>query len=179
MVRARLAAVMIAGLVCAGLAPGLIGGAWAQGIPLPPKKPAQPAPSAQPAQTAQPAQPGQTGQPARPRPAINEAALRPGPVRPPGDAVPYMPYDGAQRALIDRISAYLSSVQTLSGDFVQIGPDGGRAVGKFYIQKPGRVRFEYQPPSAVNVIADGSVVVVRDRRLATQDLYLPAGVGAA
>jgi outer membrane lipoprotein-sorting protein len=57
------------------------------------------------------------------------------------------------------------------GDFVQIGPDGGRTVGKFYIQKPGKVRFEYEPPSPIDVIADGSSVVVRDRKLATQDLY--------
>ena len=82
-----------------------------------------------------------------------------------------VPYDGSQRALVDRVSNYLSTVQTLIGDFVQIGPDGGRTVGKFYIQKPGRVRFEYEPPSPVDVIADGSSVVVRDRKLATQDLY--------
>jgi outer membrane lipoprotein-sorting protein len=73
--------------------------------------------------------------------------------------------------MVDRISNYLSSLQTLIGDFVQIGPDGGRSVGKFYIQKPGKVRFEYEPPSPIDVIADGSSVVVRDRNLATQDLY--------
>ena len=57
------------------------------------------------------------------------------------------------------------------GNFVQIGPDGGRTEGTFYIQKPGRVRFEYNPPSPIDIIADGSSVVVRDRKLATQDLY--------
>jgi outer membrane lipoprotein-sorting protein len=79
--------------------------------------------------------------------------------------------DGSQRSLADRVSAYLSSVQTLSGNFIQIGPDGGRTEGQFYIQKPGKVRFEYNPPSPIDVIADGSSVVVRDRKLATQDLY--------
>ena len=57
------------------------------------------------------------------------------------------------------------------GNFVQIGPDGGRTEGTFYIQKPGRVRFAYNPPSPIDIIADGSSVVVRDRKLATQDLY--------
>ena len=84
---------------------------------------------------------------------------------------PSSPFDAKQRALLDRVSAYLSSVQTMVGKFVQVGPDGGRTEGIFYIQKPGRVRFEYNPPSPIDIVADGSSVVVRDRKLATQDLY--------
>src|ERR1700675_3000332 len=80
-------------------------------------------------------------------------------------------FDTKQRALLDRISMYLSSVQTMVGNFVQIGPDGGRTEGTFYIQKPGRVRFAYNPPSPIDIVADGSSVVVRDRKPATQDLY--------
>ena len=80
-------------------------------------------------------------------------------------------FDNKQRALLDRISMYLSSIQTMVGNFVQIGPDGGRTEGTFYLQKPGRVRFEYNPPSPIDIISDGSSVVVRDRKLATQDLY--------
>jgi len=80
-------------------------------------------------------------------------------------------FDAKQRALLDRISLYLSSVQTMVGNFVQIGPDGGRTQGDFYIQKPGKVRFQYNPPTPIDIIADGSSVVVRDRNLATQDLY--------
>jgi outer membrane lipoprotein-sorting protein len=106
-----------------------------------------------------------------PRPPI---AIAPGPavtlpVPPrPGEA---KAIDDKQRALVDRVSSYLSSVQTLVGDFVQVGPDGRRTEGQFFIQKPGKVRFEYNPPSPVDVIADGQSVVVRDRNLATQDLY--------
>jgi outer membrane lipoprotein-sorting protein len=80
-------------------------------------------------------------------------------------------FDAKQRALIDRVSAYLTGVQTLVGDFVQVGPDGTRTEGQFYIQKPGKVRFEYNPPSPIDVVADGQSVVVRNRLLATQDLY--------
>jgi outer membrane lipoprotein-sorting protein len=76
-----------------------------------------------------------------------------------------------QRTQIDKISSYLSSVQQLVGNFVQVGPDGSRVKGEFYIQKPGKVRFEYDPPSPIEIIADGQSVVVRDRKLATQDLY--------
>ncbi len=80
-------------------------------------------------------------------------------------------FDGSQRSLVDRVSTYLSGVQSLVGSFVQVGPDGSRNEGQFYISKPGKVRFEYNPPSPIDVIADGSSVVVRDRKLATQDLY--------
>jgi outer membrane lipoprotein-sorting protein len=80
-------------------------------------------------------------------------------------------FDDKQRALLNRISLYLSSIQTMVGNFVQIGPDGGRTEGTFYLQKPGRIRFEYNPPSPIDIISDGSSVVVRDRKLATQDLY--------
>jgi outer membrane lipoprotein-sorting protein len=76
-----------------------------------------------------------------------------------------------QRTIVERVNSYLSGVQTLTGNFVQVGPDGSRTQGDFYISKPGRVRFEYDDPSPIELIADGSSVVVRDRRLATQDVY--------
>ena len=79
--------------------------------------------------------------------------------------------DANQRALVDRVSLYLSTIQTLLGDFVQVGPDGSRAEGQFYIQKPGRVRFEYNPPSPIDITADGRLVSVRNRNLDTQDLF--------
>ena len=80
-------------------------------------------------------------------------------------------FNATQRTQIDKVSAYLSSIQQLVGDFVQVGPDGSRIRGEFYIQKPGKVRFDYEPPSRIEIIADGQSVVVRDRKLATQDLY--------
>jgi outer membrane lipoprotein-sorting protein len=76
-----------------------------------------------------------------------------------------------QRALIDRVNNYMSGMQVLSGKFVQVGPDGGRMQGDFYISKPGKVRFEYDDPSPIELIADGQAVAVRDRKLATQDIY--------
>jgi outer membrane lipoprotein-sorting protein len=80
-------------------------------------------------------------------------------------------FDANQKAQAARVSSYLSSLQTLVGNFVQVGPDGSRTRGDFYIQKPGKVRFEYDAPSPIAIIADGSSVAVRDRKLATQDIY--------
>lgn len=79
--------------------------------------------------------------------------------------------DANQRELVDRVSSYLTGIRTLVGDFVQVGPDGSKTEGQIYLQKPGRVRFEYAPPSPIELIADGQSLVVRDRKLATQDLY--------
>ena len=80
-------------------------------------------------------------------------------------------FDAAQRAAVERVNAYLNGMGFLVGDFVQVGPDGSRTNGNFYLQKPGKIRFEYNPPSPVELIANGSTVAVRDRKLATQDVY--------
>jgi outer membrane lipoprotein-sorting protein len=80
-------------------------------------------------------------------------------------------FDANQKAQAARVSAYLSSLQTLVGNFVQVGPDGSKVKGDFYIQKPGKVRFEYDAPSPLAIISDGSSLVVRDRSLSTQDIY--------
>jgi outer membrane lipoprotein-sorting protein len=80
-------------------------------------------------------------------------------------------FDANQKAQAAKVSSYLSSLQQLSGNFVQVGPDGTKTKGDFYIQKPGKVRFEYDPPTPIAIIADGSSLAVRDRKLATQDIY--------
>ena len=80
-------------------------------------------------------------------------------------------FDNNQKALAGKVSSYLSSLVNVSGNFVQVGPDGKRSTGDFYIQKPGKIRFEYDDPSPIALVADGSSVIVRDRRLATQDVY--------
>lgn len=79
--------------------------------------------------------------------------------------------DQAQRASLSRVNAYFNSIQTLVADFVQVGPDGSRVTGKLYLQKPGKIRFQYDRPSPLEIIADGTTVAVRNRRLNTQDLW--------
>jgi outer membrane lipoprotein-sorting protein len=80
-------------------------------------------------------------------------------------------FDANQKAQAAKVSNYLSSLQQLTGNFVQVGPDGSKTRGDFYIMKPGKVRFEYDPPTPIAIIADGSSLAVRDRKLATQDIY--------
>jgi outer membrane lipoprotein-sorting protein len=80
-------------------------------------------------------------------------------------------FDAAGRADLDRVSAYLNSIRTLQGDFVQIGPDGQVDQGRFYLEKPGRMRFEYRPPNPILIVADGRTVAVFNSKLKTVDRY--------
>lgn len=70
-----------------------------------------------------------------------------------------------------RIADHFSSVSTMSGEFVQFGPRGEQTGGKFYIQRPGKIRFNYEPPSGYRVISDGKSVVIDNTKLNTMDLY--------
>lgn len=79
--------------------------------------------------------------------------------------------DDQQKADLDRVSAYLNSMKSLQGSFVQIDPNGGIDQGMFYLSKPGKMRFEYQPPNPVLIVSDGSTVAVQNKRLNTVDKY--------
>jgi len=69
------------------------------------------------------------------------------------------------------IANRFSSVKTLTGSFVQFGPRGDQTGGTFYIERPGKIRFNYNKPSPIRVISDGKSVVVNNRKLDTWDLY--------
>ena len=160
----RRATTILAATLCTVLA---VASASAENVPLPTPAPQPKAGTVPPPPAANPGPP----------PASEAAPSRPGffpfSFMDKGSPAPKTTtaFDAKQRATLDRISLYLSSVQTMVGNFVQVGPDGGKTQGTFYIQKPGKVRFEYNPPTPIDIIADGSSVVVRDRNLATQDLY--------
>ena len=125
---------------------------------LPPKRP-----TSLPAAEAAPAQPTAASQPqVAPRPPVAAtASISPAALNEPL----------SERQIVERANAYFNGMSTLTGDFVQTGGDGRRLTGKLYLQRPGRIRFEYDAPATIEVIADGSSVAVRDSKLVTQDLY--------
>jgi outer membrane lipoprotein-sorting protein len=79
--------------------------------------------------------------------------------------VPLTPGD---RADLERVSLYLNGLKDLQGGFLQVGPDGSLAEGRFYLRRPGRLRFEYTPPVKMLVVADGTWVAVKDGFSAVQ-----------
>ena len=66
------------------------------------------------------------------------------------------------RADLTRITNYLNGIGTMRGKFVQIGPDGDRSDGRFYMRRPGRIRFEYNLPNSTLIVSDGFWVAVID-----------------
>jgi outer membrane lipoprotein-sorting protein len=163
-----------AAVACTILA-GLTAATMAQNVPVPRPAPQPRTESTAPPPAAQPEKPANSlslapsgfNLPKPPSPAGIVEALT-GILPKPGNSTAF---DAKQRALVERVNSYLSSVQSMVGDFAQVAPDGAKTSGKLYLQKPGRLRFEYNAPSPVELIADGQSMVVRDRKLATQDLY--------
>lgn len=77
---------------------------------------------------------------------------------------------GADRAAgLALANRSLNGFTRLQARFMQSSPGGGRASGTVYIQRPGRMRFEYDPPASMLIVSDGSVVALRDRELRTTE----------
>jgi outer membrane lipoprotein-sorting protein len=87
----------------------------------------------------------------------------------PAQTKPFVPMDPL--AAIQKANAYFNAATSMTGDFVQIGPDGKRSEGKIFVQRPGKLRFEYAPPATLEIVADGLSVAVHDRKTATKDIY--------
>ncbi|QQQ19909.1 outer membrane lipoprotein carrier protein LolA [Brevundimonas vitis] len=69
------------------------------------------------------------------------------------------------RAVLARAQTYLQGLTSAQGNFVETGPGGQRREGRFYLQRPGRMRFEYTNPAGLLVVSDGSNVKRYDPRL--------------
>jgi outer membrane lipoprotein-sorting protein len=80
-----------------------------------------------------------------------------------------------ERAALAKIDDYFNTLKALKGGFVQIGPQGQVDRGEIYLMRPGRVRFEYQPPNPMLIVADGGSVAVANKRLKTVDTYPLSG----
>jgi outer membrane lipoprotein-sorting protein len=78
-------------------------------------------------------------------------------------------FNAEQTADLNAISAWLNGLVSLSADFVQLNPSGTMAQGTFTLARPGRLRFEYRPPSAILIVATGGNIYVRNSRLNTVD----------
>jgi outer membrane lipoprotein-sorting protein len=77
-----------------------------------------------------------------------------------------------QRALVDRIEQFVNNITTVEADFVQMSGSGGFARGTLYLQRPGRMRFEYDPPVPYLLVSDGTFFIYVDNEL-EQVTYLP------
>lgn len=68
----------------------------------------------------------------------------------------------ADKITLANLSAYLNQMSTVTSDFTQVNGDGTVSLGKIYIKRPGRVRFEYAPPDRSLVLASAETVAIFD-----------------
>ncbi len=66
---------------------------------------------------------------------------------------------------VNKVENYLNSIKTLSADFVQIASNGEKAEGRIYIEKPNKIRMEYNPPSNILIVGNGDYIVYYDKEL--------------
>ena len=73
--------------------------------------------------------------------------------------------------LLQRIAAYLNDIKTMTANFSQVANNGGISAGKVWIARPGRMRFEYDPPAAITLLADATSVYYWDKQLNQTSKY--------
>jgi outer membrane lipoprotein-sorting protein len=82
------------------------------------------------------------------------------------------PVVAQNKATIDRLQQYLSNLTTIISDFTQTAPDGTLTSGKFYLQRPGKMRWQYNPPTPILMVSNGSELVYYDYEL-EQSSHIP------
>ncbi len=81
-------------------------------------------------------------------------------------------FSAADRADIQRAQDYLNAITSLKARFLQIADNGSQAEGTAYLDRPGRLRLQYDPPSPLLVVADGTFLIVQDKTLDNPS-YIP------
>jgi outer membrane lipoprotein-sorting protein len=74
-----------------------------------------------------------------------------------------------RNAIIDRVGKALSDVKTAQGKFSQVDATGGASSGAFYINRPGKVRFEYTAPEPMFIVSDGTSVSIEEPKRKSYD----------
>jgi outer membrane lipoprotein-sorting protein len=82
--------------------------------------------------------------------------------------------DSAQSAALARIGAYLNGLRAMKAHFLQVAPNGAVSQGTVWLERPGRMRFQYDPPSPLLLVAGHGLVVFHDAEL-NQTTNIPIG----
>jgi outer membrane lipoprotein-sorting protein len=78
----------------------------------------------------------------------------------PQQAAPQQAAPATVDSNLAEVEQYVNSIRTLQARFVQNSPNGSVGHGTLYVRRPGRMRFEYDPPSKLKIVADGSQVTM-------------------
>ena len=72
---------------------------------------------------------------------------------------------------LQRMAAYLNGIRTMTASFQQTANNGGVSTGHLWVSRPGRMRFEYDPPNAITLLADSASVYYLDKQLNQTSKY--------
>jgi outer membrane lipoprotein-sorting protein len=101
--------------------------------------------------------------------ALALAGLAPAALAPP--AMAQSPLAADDQALVKKATDYLQGLEEAKGRFVQTDARGQTTQGSFFLKRPGKARFDYDPPSGLVVVSDGYSVTVADSRLPSFTRY--------
>ncbi len=79
--------------------------------------------------------------------------------------------DAERIKVVEVVDSYFKQLESLHGTFVQTNPDNQTIAGKFYVQRPGKMRFDYKRPSRLRIVADGKWLAIEDPDTNTFDRY--------
>ena len=77
----------------------------------------------------------------------------------------------SDEAVVEQVLSYIEEIGTLRGDFTQVAPSGAVSTGTFHLRRPNQLRFDYDEPSPLLIVATQGNVYVRDEALETTDFY--------
>ncbi|MGO9172966.1 MAG: LolA family protein [Rhodomicrobium sp.] len=126
--------------------------------PPPPPAPAPAAPAPAPAPAAKPVSP------------IGSGANWQANIAQPPQAAP-APLQESDAQVVTKVNDYFNKLTDLQGTFLQTDPDGKQRRGRFYFQRPGKVRFDYAAPSKLRIVSDGRNLAIEDRDMNTSEKY--------
>ena len=77
--------------------------------------------------------------------------------------------DAQRQEILQNAASALASAKTAKGRFTQVAPDGSVTHGDFALRRPGRMRFDYDAPTPILIVSDGTTVAMEDSDLETVD----------
>lgn len=92
-------------------------------------------------------------------------------IAPPVEAGPVVFEELSDREILARVVAHIESIKTLEARFNQFSSGGSSASGVVKLKRPGLMKFVYEPPTPLNIVANNGLVYVEDTELETTDTY--------
>jgi outer membrane lipoprotein-sorting protein len=133
--------------------------------------PSNPPPAQAPAAQTLPSQPAPAVAAKPTSPVGSGPSWQTGTSQPPQGAQAVPPAIENDAEVVKKVNDYFNKLTDLQGIFLQTDPDGRQKKGRFYFQRPGKVRFDYTQPASLRIVSDGRYLAIEDERANTSERY--------